>query len=49
MGQVVLVVEAERTTQNTVREALRRIEPCQHISLIYNKSPPGTEYYGYYE
>jgi Mrp family chromosome partitioning ATPase len=49
MGQVVLVVEAERTTQNTVREALRRIEPCQHVSLIYNKSPPGTEYYDYYE
>jgi exopolysaccharide/PEP-CTERM locus tyrosine autokinase len=49
MGQVVLVVEAERTTQDTVREALRRIEPCQHISLIYNKSPPGREYYGYYE
>jgi Mrp family chromosome partitioning ATPase len=49
MGQVVLVVEAERTSQNTVREALRRIEPCQHVSLIYNKSHPGTEYYGYYE
>ncbi|MYN09192.1 XrtA-associated tyrosine autokinase [Pseudoduganella aquatica] len=51
MGQVVLVVEAEATTQNAVREALRLLDSCKHIDLIYNKIKafPGTEYYGYYE
>jgi exopolysaccharide/PEP-CTERM locus tyrosine autokinase len=51
MGQVVMVVEAETTTQNAVREALRLLDSCKHINLIYNKIKafPGTEYYGYYE
>jgi protein-tyrosine kinase len=51
MGQIVMVVEAETTTQSAVQAALQRIEHCQHINLIYNKSRafPGTEYYGYYE
>ncbi|MES2263509.1 MAG: XrtA-associated tyrosine autokinase [Pseudomonadota bacterium] len=49
MGQVVMVVEAETTTQSAVREALRQIGACPHVTLIYNKSKafPGTEYYGY--
>ncbi len=38
MGQIVLVVEAERTTQQMVREALRQIETCEHVTLIYNKA-----------
>jgi protein-tyrosine kinase len=51
MGQVVMVVEAERTTQAAVQAALQRIEHCHHVNLLYNKSRsfPGTEYYGYYE
>lgn len=51
MGQVVMVVEAETTTQHAVREALRLLDPCKHVNLIYNKIKafPGTEYYGYYE
>ncbi len=51
MGQVVMVVEAETTTQHAVKEALRRIETCAHINLIYNKTRafPGGEYYGYYD
>ncbi len=51
MGQVVLVVEAETTTQHAVKEALRQIESCENISLIYNKTRefPGGEYYGYYD
>ncbi|SDH23558.1 XrtA-associated tyrosine autokinase [Nitrosomonas sp. Nm132] len=52
MGQIVLVVEAERTTQQTVKEALRQIESCDVVNLIYNKarafSGAGTGYYGYY-
>lgn len=49
MGQVVMVVEAETTTQHAVREALRQIESCEHIHLIYNKTKsfPGNDYYGY--
>lgn len=51
MGQVVMVVEAETTTQHAVKEALRKIESCTHISLIYNKIKafPGNVYYGYYD
>lgn len=50
MGQIVLVVEAERTTQQTVKEALRQIESCDVINLIYNKAPASHNagYYGYY-
>jgi protein-tyrosine kinase len=51
MGQVVMVVEAETTTQHAVKEALRKIDSCAHISLIYNKIKafPGNVYYGYYD
>ena len=38
MGQIVLVVEAESTTQNVVKEVLRQIQSCQNINLIYNKA-----------
>lgn len=50
MGQIVLVVEAERTTQQTVKEALQQIETCDVINLIYNKARAHTTagYYGYY-
>ena len=37
-GQVVMVVEAVRTPQGAVREALRLLEPVQNISLVLNKS-----------
>lgn len=49
MGQIVLVVEAERTTQQTVKEALQQIEACDVINLIYNKARAhsGGGYYGY--
>lgn len=50
MGQIVLVVAAEKTPQQTVKEALRQIESCDVVNLIYNKAStfPGGEYYGYY-
>lgn len=49
MGQIVLVVEAETTPQKTVMEALRQIESCEVINLIYNKARPfpGGDLYGY--
>ncbi|GGY05166.1 AAA family ATPase [Massilia dura] len=51
MGQVVMVVEAERTTHSSVREALRQIEACRNVNLIYNKTQPfsGNDPYGYYD
>ena len=51
MGQVVMVVECETTTQRDVREALRRLENCQRVELICNKARGfGTgDYYGYYD
>jgi exopolysaccharide/PEP-CTERM locus tyrosine autokinase len=51
MGQVLLVVESERTTQHAVKEALRHLEQCASVNLVYNKSTafPGSEYYGYYD
>ncbi|HAT32739.1 MAG TPA: chromosome partitioning ATPase [Janthinobacterium sp.] len=51
MGQVVMVVESETTTQHAVKEALRQIDGCAHVHLIYNKTKsfPGGDYYGYYD
>lgn len=50
MGQVVMVVEAERTTHSSVRESLRQIEACRNVNLIYNKTQPFTsnDLYAYY-
>jgi hypothetical protein len=43
------VVEAERTTQHAVKEALVQLEGL-NVSLIYNKTRefPGTETYDYH-
>lgn len=50
MGQIVVVVESQRTTQHAVMEGLRRLEGCDNVSLIYNKSRDfaGTETYDYH-
>jgi protein-tyrosine kinase len=50
MGQIVLVVEAEATTQSKVKEVLRQLKSCQNISLVYNKAKTisNGEYYGRY-
>ncbi|MBN8441217.1 MAG: tyrosine-protein kinase family protein [Thauera sp.] len=49
MGQIVIVVEAERTTHGTLRQALATIESCPVKLMVLNKSrrsAPGS-YYGY--
>ena len=49
MGQIVMVVEAERTTHATIRQALATIESCPIKLMVLNKSrerSPGS-YYGY--
>ncbi|MEW5943469.1 MAG: XrtA-associated tyrosine autokinase [Pseudomonadota bacterium] len=50
MGQIVMVVEAERTPQEALKEALGQIESCDVVGLLLNKGNgmPGTDYYGSY-
>ena len=51
MGQIVMVVEAETTTQHAVKNALRQLEGCPNVNLVYNKSRAflgGSEYGSYY-
>lgn len=50
MGQVVLVVEAERTPKNTVAQALAALEECPVVMTVLNKMPKSDvgSYYGYY-
>lgn len=50
MGQIVVVVEAETTTMNAVKNALSQLETCTNVNLVYNKAKsfPGQENYGYY-
>ncbi|VXC19911.1 XrtA-associated tyrosine autokinase [Massilia sp. 9I] len=45
MGQIVVVVEAQTTTQHALKEALHQLEGYQNVNLIYNKTRdiPGIE------
>lgn len=49
MGQIVMVVEADQTTQATVKQALETIENCPVVLLILNKAARSKVggYYGY--
>ena len=50
MGQVVMVVAADSTSQNAVTQALGTIESCEVVMMMLNKASRtdvGT-YYGYY-
>jgi len=51
LGQIVMVVEADKTRKPALREALSRIEgKCDVVGLILNKGVPHSAggYYGYY-
>lgn len=50
MGQVVMVVEAGRTTHSMVKQALSTIESCPVKMMLMNKTrePGPGGYYGYY-
>jgi Mrp family chromosome partitioning ATPase len=49
MGQVLLVVEAERTTEATLKEALAHIESNNVVGVVLNKgAPPVSALYGGY-
>lgn len=45
MGQIVVVVEAQTTTQHAVKESLHQLEGMSNVNLIYNKTRdiPGIE------
>lgn len=49
MGQVVVVVEAERTAEGTLTQALAKIEKCPIVMTLLNKAraPNLGSYYGY--
>jgi receptor protein-tyrosine kinase len=51
MGQIVVVVEADKTTHNAVAQAFATIEACPVVMTVLNKAA-GSEmgrYYGYYQ
>lgn len=54
VGQVMLVVRADRTGENDLREAVQLLDGCEHIQLVLNAvsySPGGARfgtYYGHY-
>lgn len=54
VGQVMLVVRADRTAENDLREAVQLLDGCEHIQLVLNAvsySPGGARfgtYYGHY-
>ena len=45
MGQIIVVVEAQTTTQHAVKEALHQLEGMANVNLLYNKTRdiPGIE------
>jgi len=45
MGQIIVVVEAQTTTQHAVKEALQQLEGMANVNLLYNKTRdiPGIE------
>jgi len=50
MGQIVLVVEAEKTTRHAVKTALEHVKFFPNVGLVYNKSRPlfGKNNHDYY-
>lgn len=50
VGQVVMVVEAEKTRQSQVKEALALLDPNMILGFVLNKTrrSSGSDYYGYY-
>ena len=49
MGQVIVVVEAQRTTQAVLESALATVESCPVVYTLLNKTPESKvgSYYGY--
>jgi receptor protein-tyrosine kinase len=50
MGQIVMVVAADATSQNQVNQALSTIDSCEIVMMMLNKANRTDvgAYYGYY-
>jgi receptor protein-tyrosine kinase len=48
MGQIVMVVEAGKTTETALKDALSRIENCRNVGLLLNKVDGPRMGYGSY-
>jgi receptor protein-tyrosine kinase len=48
MGQIIVVVEADKTTQKTLKAALTAIESCPLVTTILNKTTATESNYYYY-
>lgn len=51
VGQVMLVVRADRTSESEIRDAVQRLDGCEHIQLLLNKAsyaPGGARFGSYY-
>jgi len=50
MGQILVVVEAQRTPQTVLESALHQLDACDVVMTMLNKNRalPGVEYGGYY-
>jgi hypothetical protein len=48
MGQIVMVVAADNTSQHALNQALATIESCEIVMMVLNKAsrhrPPGTRH-----
>ena len=52
VGQVMLVVRADRTPEGEVRAAVQRLDSCEHIQLVLNAVsfvPGGARFGSYYD
>ncbi|WP_207537014.1 tyrosine-protein kinase family protein [Sabulicella rubraurantiaca] len=48
VGQVVMVVEAERTQRGQLEAALDLLDACPTVQLVLNRARPGDERFGAY-
>ena len=51
VGQVMLVVRADKTTEGEIRDTVQRLEGCEHIQLLLNSvafAPGGARFGSYY-
>jgi receptor protein-tyrosine kinase len=50
MGQIVMVVAADNTSQHALNQALATIESCEIVMMVLNKASRTDvgAYYGYY-
>jgi nitrate reductase NapAB chaperone NapD len=48
MGQIIVVVEADKTTQRVLTNSLATIESCPQVTTILNKTSNSQSGYYYY-